>query len=151
MKAVVLYDTMWHSTELMARAIEEGLMAGGARVKVMSMHSCHRSDPAYEMLDAGALVAGSPTLNNNLFPTMADVLTYLKGLRPQNLIGAAFGSYGWSGEAAGQISDILGEMKVAVAAEPLKVKYVPDGDDLTRCSALGNDIARKLKEVTQRG
>ncbi len=151
MKAVVLYDTMWHSTELMARAIEEGLVAGGARVKVMSMHSSHRSDAAYEMLDAGALVAGSPTLNNNLFPTMADVLTYLKGLRPQNLIGTAFGSYGWSGEAAGQISDILGEMKAAPAAGPLKVKYVPDGDDLTRCWALGKDLARKLKEVTQRG
>ncbi|MBN2396767.1 MAG: FprA family A-type flavoprotein, partial [Deltaproteobacteria bacterium] len=151
MKAVVLYDTMWHSTELMARAIEEGLVAGGAQVKIMSMHSFHRSDAAYEILNAGALVAGSPTLNNNLFPTMADVLTYLKGLRPQNLIGAAFGSYGWSGEAAGQINDILGEMKVAVAAEPLKVKYVPDGDDLKRCSGLGNDVARKLKEVTQRG
>ncbi|MEA3471171.1 MAG: FprA family A-type flavoprotein, partial [Thermodesulfobacteriota bacterium] len=86
-EAVIIYDTMWHSTEMMARAIEEGLVAGGARVKIMSMGSSHRSDVAYEVFDAGALVAGSPTLNNNIFPTMADVLTYLKGLRPVNLIG----------------------------------------------------------------
>lgn len=100
-KAVVLFDTMWHSTEMMARAIEEGLVAGGARVKVMSMASSHRSDVAYELLDAGGLIAGSPTLNNNIFPTMADVLTYLKGLRPANLIGAAFASYGWGGRIGG--------------------------------------------------
>jgi len=150
-KAVVLYDTMWHSTEMMARAIEEGLVQGGARVKVMSMHSSHRSDAAYEILDAGALVAGSPTLNNHIFPSMADVLTYLKGLRPQNLIGAAFGSYGWSGESPQQIADILTEMKVELVAEPLKMKYVPHGDDLKRCVSLGESVARKLKEVAQRG
>jgi len=150
-KAIVLYDTMWHSTELMARAIEEGLTQGGAQVKVMSMHSSHRSDAAYEILDAGALVAGSPTLNNNIFPSMADVMTYLKGLRPQNLIGAAFGSYGWSGESPGQIGDMLAEMKVDLVAEPLKVKYVPDGDDLKRCVALGRKVAKKLKEVTRNG
>jgi len=150
-KAIVLYDTMWHSTELMARAIEEGLVAGGARVKVMPMASSHRSDAAYEILDAGALVAGSPTLNNNIFPTMADVLTYLKGLRPQNLIGAAFGSYGWSGESPQQIGDMLAEMKVNLVAEPLKVKYVPDGGDLKRCVALGRNVAKKLKEVVTHG
>ena len=150
-KAVVLYDTMWHCTELMARAIEEGLLEGGARVKVISMHASLRSDAAYEILDAGALVAGSPTLNNNIFPTMADVLTYLKGLRPLNLVGAAFGSYGWSGEAAGQTNDILAEMKVDLVAEPMRVKYVPGGDDLKRCVELGRTVAHKLKEVTTRG
>ena len=82
---------------------------------------------------------------------MADVLTYLKGLRPQNLIGAAFGSYGWSGESPQQIADILTEMKVELVAEPLKVKYVPHGDDLKRCISLGRSVARKLKEVAKRG
>ncbi|HEU18137.1 MAG TPA: FprA family A-type flavoprotein, partial [Deltaproteobacteria bacterium] len=98
-KAVVLYDTMWHSTELMARAVSEGLASTGISVRNMSMHANHRSDVAYEILDAGALVVGSPTLNNNLFPTIADILTYLKGLRPRNLVGGVFGSYGWSGES----------------------------------------------------
>jgi flavorubredoxin len=145
-KAVILYNTMWHSTERMARAIEEGLLSGGASVKSMSMEVFHRSDVAYEMLDAGALIAGSSTLNNNLLPAMADVLTYLKGLKPRNLIGAAFGSYGWSGEAASQVNDILSEMKVNLVAEPLKAKYVPDEEMLAKCFELGRSIALKLKQ-----
>ncbi|MGC9325951.1 MAG: FprA family A-type flavoprotein [Desulfomonilia bacterium] len=147
-KAVVVFHTMWHSTELMARAIEEGLVAGGARVKMMSMGSFHRSDIAYEVLNAGALIVGSSTLNNNMLPAMADVLTYLKGLKPRNLIGAAFGSYGWSGESPGQIQDILNEMKVDLVAEPLKAKYVPDDETLQKCYILGDTIAKRLKEIS---
>jgi len=146
-KAVVLYDTMWHSTERMARAVEEGLHEGGAQVKVMSMAAVHRSDIAYEILDAGALVVGSPTLNNNIFPTMADVLTYLKGLRPKNLVGAAFGSYGWSGESASQLQDILKEMKVEIVTEPVKSQYVPNEGVLAQCHDLGLKVANRLKEV----
>jgi flavorubredoxin len=82
-KAVVVYATMWHSTEKMARAIGEGLAAGGLRVKLMSMDEVHRSDVVYELLCAGAIAVGSSTLNNNLLPGMADVLTYLRGLKPQ--------------------------------------------------------------------
>jgi flavorubredoxin len=144
-KAVVVYGTMWHSTERMARAISEGLAAGGAIAKCMSMDVFHRSDVAYEVLDAGALVVGSSTLNNNMLPQIADVLTYLKGLRPVNLRGASFGSYGWSGEAPGQITDILKEMKIEVMAEPIKVQHVPREDDLARCYALGGDMALQLR------
>ncbi|HWR68909.1 MAG TPA: FprA family A-type flavoprotein [Desulfomonilia bacterium] len=146
-KAVVLYHTMWHSTEYMARAIEEGLLAGGARVKVMSMESFHRSDVAFEVLSAGALIAGSPTLNNNMLPAMADVLTYLKGLRPINLIGAAFGSYGWSGESPKQVYDMLSEMKVDLLGDPLRTKYVPDKGTLLRCFDLGKAIAARLNSA----
>jgi flavorubredoxin len=144
-KAVVVYDTMWQSTALMARAIVEGLVAGGAIAKLMPLESCHRSEVVTEVLDAGALLVGSPTINNNMFPTVADLLTYLKGLKPQNLIGAAFGSYGWSGEAAGQVREILEAMKVSLVEEDLKVKYVPDEEALVRCIALGSSIAKKLK------
>ena len=146
MKAVILYDTMWKSTEKMARAIEEGLIEGGAKVKLLSMGSSHRSEAAYELLEAGAIIAGAPTLNNNLFPTMADVLTYLKGLKPKNLIGAAFGSYGWSGESAAQVDAYMKEMGVETVAEPLKIKWVPDADAIEKCRQLGLSIASKLKE-----
>lgn len=77
---------------------------------------------------------------------MADVLTYLKGLKPRNLIGASFGSYGWSGESAGQIRDILEGMKVVLAGEPIKSKYVPDDAVLEKCYAVGRTIAEKLRE-----
>ncbi|MHC4200556.1 MAG: flavodoxin domain-containing protein, partial [Planctomycetota bacterium] len=98
MKAAVVYDTMWQSTALMARAIADGLAAGGASAKLLPLSSSHRSDVATDVLDAGALLVGSPTMNNQMFPTVADCLTYLKGLKPKHLVGAAFGSYGWSGE-----------------------------------------------------
>jgi flavorubredoxin len=140
-KAVVVYATMWHSTEMMARAISEGLAAGGLHVTLMSMDVVHRSEVVYEILNAGALVVGSPTLNNHLLPNMADIMTYLRGLKPQNLIGAAFGSYGWSGEAVKEIEEILAEMKVEKASEGIRVKNVPDAAVLNRCYELGKTMA----------
>ncbi len=145
-KAVIVYDTMWGSTERMALAIAEGLIAEGVSVKPMPLKANHRSDVAAEMLDARALVIGSPTLNNNLFPTVADVLTYLKGLKPRNLVGAAFGSYGWSGEAPKQLAETLSAMKVELVGDPITTKYVPDGDVLQQCTALGRRLAAKVKE-----
>jgi flavorubredoxin len=145
-KAVVVYGTMWHSTEKMALAITEGLLAGGIEVKLMSMDACHRSDVAYELLDAGALIAGSSTLNNNMLPGMADVLTYLKGLKPKNLLGAAFGSYGWSGEAPRQIQEILSELNAECMGNPIQARHVPDQGVLAQCCDLGRLIAAKLHE-----
>jgi flavorubredoxin len=144
-KAVVVYATMWHSTEKMARAISEGLAAGGLHVKLMSMDEVHRSDVVYELLGAGALAVGSPTLNNHLLPNMADILTYLKGLKPRNLIGAAFGSYGWSGEAVKEIEEILAEMKVEKAGEGIRVKNVPDAEVRARCYEFGKTMAEKVR------
>ena len=144
-KAVVVYGTMWQSTEKMARAISEGLSKGGLHVKLMSMSEVHRSDVMYEILGAGALAVGSATLNNQMLPMMADIMTYMKGLKPKNLIGAAFGSYGWSGEAVKQLEEMLTEMKVESAGEGIRVKNAPDGEILTRCYELGMTMAEKVK------
>jgi len=147
-KAVVVYATMWHSTEKMARAISEALAQAGIKVKLLSMNETHRSEVVYEVLDAGALIVGSPTLNNNILPQMADVMTYLKGLKPANLIGAAFGSYGWSGESVRDLEGLLKEMKVEIAADAVSVKNVPDSGVLEKCSELGKTIAAELIRKT---
>ncbi|MHC5034568.1 MAG: FprA family A-type flavoprotein [Planctomycetota bacterium] len=146
-KAVVVYDTMWQSTDKMARAIGEGLAAGGAEVKLVPLGVAHRSDAVTELLDAGAIVVGSPTINNGIFPTVADAMTYIKGLKPQNLVGAAFGSYGWSGEAPKILGAMLGEMGVEPVADPLRVNYVPDDAALVECRRLGEAVAARLAEV----
>ena len=147
-KALVVFDTMWESDALMAEAVAEGLAAGGARpVKVLPLRSSHRSDVATEILEAGALVVGSPTINNQIFPTMADVLCYLEGLKPKNLVGAAFGSYGWSGESVGKLEEWLRRMGVRLVAEGVKIQYVPDDEALAQCRALGETVARKLGEA----
>jgi flavorubredoxin len=131
----------------MARAISEGAAAAGLQVKLMSLDEVHRSDVVYELLDAGALVLGSSTLNNQMLPQMGDMLTYLRGLRPANLIGAAFGSYGWSGEAARQIQDVLTEMKVESVGEPIRTKHAPNREILLDCYNLGGTIAGRLKKM----
>ena len=108
------------------------------------MGPVHRSDVAYELLGASVLAVGSPTLNNHLLPNIADILTYLKGLKPKNLLGAAFGSYGWSGEAVKEIEEVLAEMKVEKAGEGIRVKNVPDAELLSRCYELGKTMAEKV-------
>jgi flavorubredoxin len=145
-KAVVIYDTMWQSTAAMAKAVTEGLTAGGLTAKLLPLRASHRSDVAAEVLDAAALVVGSPTLNNAIFPTLADVLTYLKGLKPKGMVGAAFGSHGWSGEGVGQLEALLTEMKVELAAPGVKAVYVPDAAVLAACFSLGQQVAGKVRE-----
>jgi len=145
-KALVVYDSMWGSTALMARAVCEGLESTGASVRLMSLKGTHRSDVATEILDAGALLVGSPTINNGMFPTVTDVMGYLKGLRPKNLVGAVFGSYGWSGEAVKLLEAFFDEMKIERIGESVKVEYVPDEDALKACFELGKRVGEKLTE-----
>jgi len=143
-RAVVVYSTMWHSTEKMAVAITDGIRSTGAAVTMMSLEAHTRSDVAAEVMCAGALVVGSPTLNNQMYPAMADVLCYLKGLRPKNVLAAGFGSFGWSGEAVAQIYEQFAAMKLESAAEGLKIKYVPTDADLKNCFDYGVKIGEKI-------
>ena len=145
-KAVIVYDTMWESTATMAHAVGDGIIAEGMQIKMVPLNSSHRSDLATELLEAGALIVGSPTMNNNLFPTVADALTYVKGLRPKNLVGGTFGSYGWSGEAISQVDEILRAMKIELVSEGVKSNYVPTDEVLAECHALGVTVARRVKE-----
>lgn len=141
--AVVVFDTMWGSTAMMAGSIAGGLADRGLDVKIQKLGETHRSDVATELLEAAAIAVGSPTINGTLYPTVADALTYIRGLRFSNLIGGAFGSYGWGGEAVKQIGESLTGMDISVVAE-LKVKYVPDKAALADCHAMGMKIAEEL-------
>ncbi len=145
-KALIIYDTMWHSTELMAKAICDGLLEEGASVQILDLKTNHRSDIITELLDSKALIFGSSTLNNNMLPLVADFLTYMKGLKPQNKIGAAFGSYGWSGEAVKKINEMLEASNVEVIDPGVQTKYVPDRDSLVSSVELGRKIGKAIKE-----
>jgi flavorubredoxin len=145
-KAVVIYDTMWHSTEAMAEAIVEALGLEGVDARPYNLRSTHRSDVMTEVLDAGAVIVGSPTLNNGMFPTVSDFLTYMKGLKPLNKIGAAFGSYGWSGEAAQLITKELEAMKFEIIDPALRLQFVPDEKGIEACYELGRKVAEKLPQ-----
>jgi len=143
-KALVVYDTMWHSTEIMANAIVDSLGQEGVDARPMHLRTCHRSDIMAEIMDAAAVIMGSPTLNNGLFPTVSDFLTYMKGLRPQNKKGAAFGSYGWSGDAVKLINKEMEAMKFELIDPGLRIHYVPDEEGIKACHELGKKIAAAL-------
>jgi flavorubredoxin len=143
-KAVIVYDTMWHSTEKMANAIAAGLSAQGVAVRPMHLRKWDRSDIITEVLDAKAVIVGSPTLNNGLFPSLGDFLTYMKGLKPKNKIGAAFGSYGWSGESVKLITQELEAMKFEIIDPGVRIQYVPDEKALAACYELGVKIGRAV-------
>lgn len=143
-KAVVIYDTMWRSTETMANAIAEGIASTGIGVKPIHIRGSHRSEIMTEVLDAAAVVVGSPTLNNQMFPTVADVLTYMQGLKPAAKIAGAFGSYGWSGEAVALISQALTAMKFNLIQPRPRIQYVPDHDGIATCMAYGRKIGEAV-------
>ncbi|MDF1613924.1 FprA family A-type flavoprotein [Desulfurivibrio dismutans] len=150
-KAVIIYDSMWHSTEKMAKAVLSGLQDEGIKeISLLHARKNHRSDIMTEVLEAGAVILGSATLNNNIMPAMADVLTYMKGLRPKNKIGAAFGSFGWSGEAVKHLNGYLEEMGVELVGEGVRIKNVPTHETLADCVELGHSIARALNGTAGR-
>ncbi|MBA3004236.1 MAG: MBL fold metallo-hydrolase [Desulfurivibrio sp.] len=144
-KAVIIYDTMWHSTEKMAKAVMNSLLREGiTHVKMLHARRNHRSDIITEVLDAKAVIFGSPTLNNNIMPAMADIITYMKGLRPKDKIGAAFGSFGWSGEAVKHLTGHMTDMGFEIIGEGIKIKNVPTHESLEHCSELGRQIAAAM-------
>ena len=144
--ALVIYETMWRSTEMMAREVAAGLQDEGVSVKLLNVRCNHRSDIMREVLNASAIVLGSSTLNNGLLPRMAGFLMYLRGLRPTNKIGAAFGSFGWSGEAVKLLNTAMEEMNFDIVDEGLRIKYVPEEASLAKCVELGAKVGRALKK-----
>jgi len=143
-KAVIVYDTMWHSTEKMARAICDGLADEGISVRIMSVKHNHHSAVMRELFDAAALIVGSPTHNNGILPLVADVLTYIKGLRPQNKVGAAFGSFGWSGECVKILTEHLETIGVEIVHPAVKVKNKPGHDTYQACFELGKAVGQAI-------
>ncbi|UCC66210.1 MAG: FprA family A-type flavoprotein [Deltaproteobacteria bacterium] len=144
-RALIVYDTMWGSTEKMARAIYRGITEEGVPTKLYRLSITDKSDIVKEVLEARGLLIGSPTLNNGLFPSVAEFSTYIKGLRPKGRKAVAFGSYGWGG---GAIKALMADLQTAgmEVLEELQVKFVPDAEALTRCEDLGRRVAQRIKK-----
>ena len=146
-KVVVAYETMWKSTEKMALKIAQGLIDSGLSVKLFDVATSDRTEIIKEMLDAKGYIIGSSTHDNDMLPNMAGFLDFLKGLKPKNRIGAAFGSYGWAGGAVKSIEETLKETGVEVVQPAISVKYVPDQNENLRCYEYGKEFAGRIKQV----
>jgi anaerobic nitric oxide reductase flavorubredoxin len=145
-KALVIYDTMWGSTEKMALALAEGIAGEGIKVKVYNLIKSDHSDIIKEVLDARAILVGSPTLNNGMFPTVSQFLCYLKGLKPKGKIGAAFGSHGWAGGAVKAVQQELEAAGIDLMESGLAFKFVPDAEELQKCADFGKTVAQCMKQ-----
>jgi len=143
-KAVIVYDTMWNSTEKLAFSLEMGLENAGIRCSVRNLKQNHISDIMTDILDAKMILLGSPTLNNGLLPTMGQFLTYLKGLKPDGRLGFAFGSYGWRGQAVKEMEAMMEEFKWEQPLKGINVEYVPDESDLSEAVKTGEKLGSML-------
>ena len=127
------------------------LEENGVPTRIMSVKHNHHSAVMTELADCGAVLAGSPTHNNTVLPLVAAQLTYMKGLRPLNRVGGAFGSYGWSGEAPKYLQEQLAAMNMDMPADPVKCNWAPDKDVFRACHELGKTVAETLKKKCQEG
>jgi len=142
-KAVIVFDTMWKSTEKMAGAIAAGIMAEGAGVSVFNARESLWSTVIKEIMESRLILVGSPTLNMGMYPSVAGFLSFLKGMRFTGKKAAAFGSYGWAKAATKEISEALQAMKYEIL-ESRECKYVPTGEQLQECFAYGRKLAEGL-------
>lgn len=136
-KAVVVFDSMWHSTEMMAREICDSFIAEGISAKLIDVKASHISDIMTDLCDARYVAVGSPTLNSNMLPTVASFLTYMRGLSPKNdqRIGLAFGSYGWAPLGPKQVYEELEKAKFNLPVPVITQQWVPSEENLAELQA----------------
>ena len=146
-KAVVVFDSMWHSTEAMAREICDAFIAEGISAQLIDVKNTHISDIMLYMCDACYVAVGSPTLNSNMLPTVASFLTYMRGLSPKNeqRIGLAFGSYGWAPLGPKQVYAELENAKFQLPVPVVAQQWIPSEENLAELQG----TVRKMIEAAR--
>lgn len=142
----IIYDTMWHSTERMTIPLMQGIKDEGMDCKVIKLRSTPMSVAIKEFWKSRGCLIGSPTLNNILFPSVAEFLTHLRGLRPKNRIVGAFGSFGWGGGAVKEAYEEFKRMKLECVEPGVQVLYKPSPEDESNCYEFARSFAREVKE-----
>ena len=141
---LIVYDTMWSSTEKMAKAILEGIKSEGVEVTLYRLPNSDHGDIIGELLETKGIIVGSATINNGILPTVAPFLREIEGLRPKNKLAAVFGSYGWGGGATASIEKSLKSAGMEIVSPPISVKWVPNKNELGNCYNFGKDFAEKI-------
>jgi len=144
-KALIVYDSMWGSTEKLAYNLSEGIEDSGIQTTIRNLKTTHISDIITDVLTAKIIAVGSPTINNTMLPTMGGFLTYLKGLKPRNKTGFIFGSYGWGGQAVGEIKKILDTLSWEFPEDNVNINYITDEKELEEIKKIGKKLGKKIK------
>ena len=138
----ILYDTMWNSTRKMAEAIAEGIQSADKEVtiKLMNTSKDDKTEVLTQVFRSKAVLVGSPTVNNGYLHSIAGILEMIKGMKLKNKKAAAFGSYGWSGEATKQITEELKKAGFEVVNDGIKTLWTPDQDVTKQCIEFGKQF-----------
>ncbi len=144
-RVLVVYESIWGSTEKMAMAIVQGIQDEGVDARLYKFTASDQSDIIKEVLEAKAILIGSPTVNNGILPNVASLLEEFKGLKPKNKIACAFGSYGWGGGAVKTIEEKFKQAGMKIFEPGLTTQWVPDADGLKKYLELGKRIAAEVK------
>jgi flavodoxin short chain len=142
-KVVVVYLSTSGNTKAMAEAIVEGAISRNVDASSMNFHEAKIED----IKAADAIAIGSSTFHYKILPPMEKFIESLSKLNAKGKVGAAFGSYGWSGEAPGLIAEKMREIGMKVIDPVLRVQYAPAEKDLEECKRLGKDLANKVKKA----
>jgi len=145
LRVSIIYDTMWASTEKMSTPMMQGIKDEGVECKVIKLRATPMSVAIKEFWNSRGCLIGTPTLNNIMFPTVAEFLTHLRGLRPKNRMAGAFGSYGWGGGAVKEAYEELNKMGLELYEPGLQILYKPSLEDEAKCYDFGREFARKVK------
>lgn len=139
----IIYDTMWNGTRALADQIGEGIRSSdpGAAVKVFNISKTDENDVITEVFKSKTIVVGSPTINRSILHSVAGFIHMMKEMKFKNKKAAAFGCYGWSGEAVGVINGLLQDAGFTVVNEGFKNQWNPDGDAQQRAFEFGRKIA----------
>jgi len=141
-KVVVVYLSTSGNTKAMADAIVEGAQSRNVEAKAMNFNEVRIE----ELKDADAIAIGSSTFYYKMLPPMEKFIESLEKAQIKAKLGAAFGSYGWSGEAPVMIAEKLRKLGIDVIDPVLRIQYQPTEKDLEECKRLGKDIAIKMKK-----
>jgi flavorubredoxin len=148
-KVLVLFDTMWGSTEIMAEALAAGVTDENVDVKLLNLRHQTLTDVATEVIDSACVALGSASLNGGPMPMLAAALSYLKGLKPTPRQGIVFGSYGWDKACAKYLQSCFESMQWKEVSEPILSRYNPDPDTLEKCRTTGQILAAQATQVAK--
>ncbi|MBR1774046.1 MAG: anaerobic nitric oxide reductase flavorubredoxin [Bacteroidales bacterium] len=142
----LVYDTMWQSTRLMAQAIAKGIQEadGNVTVKILNAAKEDKNDILTEIFKSKAFLIGCPTINNGYSYAIAGLLEMIKGLKFKKKKAAAFGSYGWSGDAVKQLTEKLQNAGIEIVNDGIRKLWVPDNAMLEDCKEYGKEFVKSL-------
>ncbi len=144
-KAVIVYVTMWNSTERMIRIISETLASEGVEVVRHNMANADIADVARDLVDARAIVLGVPTVLGGAHPLGVHAANLVKVLKPPAKYAVVLSSYGWGGGAIKNIQETLGTTKMEIVGA-MEIKGPPSEKDTAKIIEIGKALVGKIKE-----